>query len=186
MAVIWSTLPSIRPCLRNGCAVATVRSKWLRCGHCALEVALLWPLCARNGGAVVIVRPKWLRCGHWALEMAALWPLCARTGCAVATVRSKRLRYGHRAVAMAALWPLCARFDCAYLSFGVTVLLRAVLCAASLVPLCLSFLWSHCAASSCALCGFTGSTVPIFPSESLCWFELCFVRLHWLKIRFSA
>ena len=95
---------------RNGCAVATVRSKWLRCGHCALEMAVLWPLCARNG----------CRRG----------PLRPRNGRAEATVRSKWLRCGHCALEMAALWPLCARFDCAYLSFGVTVLLRAVLCAA--------------------------------------------------------
>ena len=113
MAVICSTLPSIRPCAGNGCAVATVRSKWLSCGHCALEMAALWPLCARNGCAVATVRLKWLRCGHCALAMAAPWPLCARNGCAVATVRSLRL--------------------------------------------CLSFLRSHCAASSCALCGFTGA-----------------------------
>ena len=138
-AVLWPL------CARNGCAMATVRSKWLCCGHCALEMAAagghcalemaaLWPLCARNGCTVATVRSKWLRCGHCALEVAALWPLCARNGCAVATVRSKWLRSGHSPLEMAALWPLCARFDCACLSFGVTVLLRAVLCAASLAP----------------------------------------------------
>ena len=132
-------------------------------GHYTLEMAALWPLCARNRGAVATVRSKWLCCGHFglemaaegglcALEMAALWPLCAGNGCTMAPVRSNWLRSGHCALEKAALWPL---------------------------RLCLSFLRSHCAASSCALCGFTGSTVPIFPSESLCCFELCFVRLHW-------
>ena len=138
MAALENTAPAVLWPLgaRNGCAVATVRSKWLCCGHfalemavkgglCALEMAALWPLCARNGCAVATGRSKWLRCGHCALELVALWPC---------TVRSKRLRCGHCALAMAALWPLCARFDCAYLSFGVTVLLRAVLCAASLAP----------------------------------------------------
>ena len=107
-AVLWPLYA------RNGCAVATVRSKWLRCGHCALEMAVLWPLCVRTGCQRV--------------------PLSARNGCAVATVRPKWLGCGHWALEMAALWPLCARFDCAYLSFGVTVLLGAVLCAGSPVP----------------------------------------------------
>ena len=123
---------------------STVPSKWLCCGHCALKMAALWPLCARSGSAVATVRSKWRRCGHCAPEMAALWPLGARNGCAVATVRSNWLRCGHRALETAALWPLCARNGCAVAT------VRSL-------RLCLSFLRSHCAASSCALCGFTGA-----------------------------
>ena len=69
-----------------------------------------------------------------ALEMVALWPLCAR----------KQLRCDHRALDMAALWPLCARNGCAVAT------VRSL-------RLCLSILRSHCVASSCALCGFTGA-----------------------------
>ena len=129
MAALWPLRA------RNGCAVATVRSKWLCCGHCALEMAALCPLCARNGCAVATVCSKWMpqgatvrsrwpHCGHFALEMVALWPRCVRNGCALATIRLKWLRCGQ-----------------------------------------------------CAL----ASTVPVFPSESLCCFELCFVRLHWRR-----
>ena len=63
-AVLWPLY------VRNGFAVAAVHSKWLRCGHCALGMAVLWPLCARNGCA---------------LEMAVLWPLSARSGCVNST-----------------------------------------------------------------------------------------------------
>ena len=117
-AVLWPL------CARSGCAVATVRSKWLHCVHFALEMAVLWPLCAgngcrrgplcaRNGCAVATVcwkwlpqgatvRSKWPHCGHFAFEMVALWPLSARNGRIVATVRSKWLRSGHCALKKAA------------------------------------------------------------------------------------
>ena len=122
----WSLKRKVRKCYdstrkhRTCRALATVRSKWLRCGHCALEMVALYQLCTRNGCAVAIVCSKWLPQGA---TVRSNWPCCGHcaletNGCAVATVRSKWLRCGHCALEVAALWPLCAQKGCVNSTFS--------------------------------------------------------------------